>query len=64
MPISAIETGCVAKVLRPFEIAAELGRLSHQLSSIPAIAPRGALAEVTASLPPRQAAAARSSINS
>jgi len=34
MPISAIETGCVGSVLRPNEIARELGRLSH-LNSYP-----------------------------
>jgi hypothetical protein len=64
MPISAIETGCVGKVLRPFEIAAELTRLSHPAAVVPAVAPRALVAEIKAGSPPRHVAAARSSINS
>lgn len=33
MPISAIETGCAGWVLRPNEIAVELARLSHRLTT-------------------------------
>jgi two-component system, chemotaxis family, CheB/CheR fusion protein len=64
MPISAIETGCVGKVLRPFEIAIELSRLSHPAPALAVAAPRALAAEVKAGLPPRHVAAARSSINS
>jgi two-component system CheB/CheR fusion protein len=64
MPICAIETGCVGKVLRPFEIAAELTRLSHPAAVVPAVAPRALVAEIKAGSPPRHVAAARSSINS
>jgi two-component system, chemotaxis family, CheB/CheR fusion protein len=64
MPISAIETGCVGMVLRPFEIAAELNRLGHPAAALPLVAPRALGAEVKAGLPPRHVTAARSSIGS
>jgi two-component system CheB/CheR fusion protein len=64
MPISAIETGCVDKVLRPYEIATELSRLSRQLASRPDAAPRAPAADLHAGLPPRHVATACSAINS
>jgi two-component system CheB/CheR fusion protein len=64
MPISAIETGCVAMVLRPFEIAAELTRrLSHHAPSVPLAAPRALVGELKA-VPPAHVTAVRSAINS
>jgi len=63
MPISAIETGCVAMVLRPFEIAAELTRrLSHHAPSVPVVAPRALVGEVKGAL--QHVAAVRSAMNS
>jgi two-component system CheB/CheR fusion protein len=46
MPISAIETGCVAFVLRPNEIARELSRLSRHAAP-PAGVARSALVSMT-----------------
>jgi two-component system, chemotaxis family, CheB/CheR fusion protein len=61
MPISAIETGCVERVLRPFEIAIELSRLSQPAPAASVVAPRALVVDIKAALPPRHVAVARSS---
>lgn len=52
MPISAIETGCVGFVMRPYEIARELTRLSHHTASVAGVLPR-VLVDANTGIPAR-----------
>jgi two-component system, chemotaxis family, CheB/CheR fusion protein len=53
MPISAIETGCVGRVLRPYEIAIELSRLCQGTSSVAGVTPRALSVDTSAVIAPR-----------
>jgi two-component system, chemotaxis family, CheB/CheR fusion protein len=64
MPISAIETGCVDLVLRPYEIARELARLSCRARTLTGVAPRALMADAPAALPPGRATPTRSAVHS